>query len=53
MDWGDLVDKSEKDWSGVFEAQYEGTCSGCGDAIEAGDSVRFADGELVHQGCED
>lgn len=53
MDWDKLVDESERDWSGPFPAQYEGTCHGCGDAIEPGDECRFAEGELVHVGCEE
>lgn len=53
MDWDQLMNHSKRDWSKPFNAQYEGECAGCGDTIETGDEVRFADDELVHVGCEE
>jgi hypothetical protein len=38
--------------SAVFTAQYPGRChADCGQTIEPGDDVTYADDELVHAGC--
>lgn len=36
----------------VFTASYDGPCAG-GDRIDAGDQVRYVDGELFHEDCAD
>jgi hypothetical protein len=36
----------------VFEARYAGRCGNCGEAIAAGDSVRFEEDVVVHDICD-
>jgi len=35
----------------VFDARYWGRCHECGQGIEPGDPVAYADDELVHEDC--
>lgn len=37
----------------TFTAKYRGRCGGCGEALEAGETVRFDhNDELVHADCD-
>ena len=35
-----------------FEAKFTGRCSDCGERIQVGDQVTYADDELVHLECD-
>lgn len=37
--------------SRLFAARYHGRCVGCGEPIEPGDHVAFAEDEVVCAGC--
>lgn len=35
----------------TFSGRYAGTCEGCDEPIEPGESVRYVDEVVVHAGC--
>jgi uncharacterized protein (DUF779 family) len=43
--------KERVDLGPVFEAQFGGTCAGCGSEFYPDEEVRYSDGEVIGQAC--